>query len=188
MQFRNNYWSKSYEVICDEQELISMPEEIFIPHDVENKELKIENEQLKEENEQLRKNKVIKDATIKEPIEKPIEIKSPKEDENTTDGYPNWFDRNKFKQMLAIIDSNKFNYKNKMGEFKHIDIRDLVNNIRNNTIREISAKKGLNKLNEIKKAGIIKYKKHTPKRKELLSLFNDLLDVILTDKTLKSKS
>ena len=90
--------------------------------------------------------------------------------------------------MLAIIDSNKFNYKNKMGEFKHIDIRDLVNNIRNNTIREISAKKGLNKLNEIKKAGIIKYKKHTPKRKELLSLFNDLLDVILTDKTLKSKS
>ena len=76
-----------------------MPEEIFIPHDVENKELKIENEQLKEENEQLRKNKVIKDATIKEPIEKPIEIKSPKEDENTTDGYPNWFDKNKFKTI-----------------------------------------------------------------------------------------
>ena len=190
-----------YEDICDEQELILMSEEIFkeekiiTQHDVENKQLKEENEQLRKENEQLRKeneqlrkNNVVKDATIKEPIEKPIEIKSPKEDENTTDGYPNWFDRNKFKQMLAIIDSNKFNYKNKMSEFKHIDIRDLVNNIRNNTIREISAKKGLNKLNEIKKAGIIKYKKHTPKRKELLSLFNDLLDVILTDKTLKSKS
>ena len=28
-----------------------------------------------------------------------------------------------------------------MGEFKYIDIRDLVNNIRNNTISEISAKK-----------------------------------------------
>ena len=74
-----------------------------------------------------------------------------------------------------------------MGEFKYIDIRDLVNNIRNNTISEISAKKGLNKLNEIKNAGIIKYKKRTPKQKELLNLFNDLLDTILTDKTWKSK-
>ena len=64
----------------------------------------------------------------------------------------------------------------------------MVNNIRNNTISEISAKKGLNTLNEIKNAGIIKYKKRTPKQKELLNLFNDLLDTILTDKTLKSKS
>ena len=90
--------------------------------------------------------------------------------------------------MLAIIDSNKFNYKNKIGEFKYIDIKDLVNNIRNNTISEISAKKGLNKLNEIKNAGIIKYKKRTPKQKELLNLFNDLLDTILTDKTLMSSN
>ena len=62
----------------------------------------------------------------------------------------------------------------------------MVNNIRNNTISEISAKKGLNKLNERKNAGIIKYLKHTPGQKELLSLFNNLLDVILTDKTLMS--
>ena len=89
--------------------------------------------------------------------------------------------------MLAIIDSNKFNYKNKIVEFKYTEIRDLVNNVRNNAISEISAKKGLNKLNEIN-AGIIKYKKCTPKQKELLNLFNDLLDVILTDETLKSKS
>ena len=75
-----------------------------------------------------------------------------------------------------------------MGEFKYTDIRDLVNNIRNNRISEISAKKGLNTLNEIKDAEIIKYKKRTPKHKELLNLFNDLLDTILTDKTLKSKS
>ena len=93
-----------------------------------------------------------------------------------------------FKKTLAIIYSNKVNYKNKVGEFKYIDIKDLVNNISNNTISEISAKKGLNKLNEIKNAGIIKYKKHTPKQKELLNLFKDLLDVILTYKTLKSKS
>ena len=101
-----------------------------------------------------------------------------------TDNYPNWFVRNKFEKILAIIDSNKFNQKNKIGEFKYIDIKYLVNNIRNNTISEISAKKGLNKLNEIKNAEIIKHKKRTPKQKELLNLFNDLLDVILTDKTL----
>ena len=71
-----------------------------------------------------------------------------------------------------------------MGEFKYIDIRDLVNNIRNNTISEISAKKGLNTLNEIKNAEIIKYKKRTLNYKELLHLFNDLLDTILINKTL----
>ena len=90
--------------------------------------------------------------------------------------------------MLAIIDSNKFNYKNKIGEFKYIDIKDLVNNIRNNTISEIHAKKDLNTLNEIKNAEIRKYKRRTPKHKELLNLLNDLLDTTLTDKTLKSKS
>ena len=92
----------------------------------------------------------------------------------------------KFKKILAIIDSNKFNYKNKIGEFKYIDIKDLVNNIRNNTISEISAKKGLNTLNEIKNAEIIKHKRYIPKQKELLNLFDDLLDAILTDKALMS--
>ena len=53
----------------------------------------------------------------------------------------NWFDKNKFKDILAIIDSNEFNYKNKIGEFKYIGIRDLVNNIKNNTISEIDVKK-----------------------------------------------
>ena len=43
--------------------------------------------------------------------------------------------------MLAIIDSNKFNFKNKIGEFKYTDIKDLVNIIRNNTISEIPVKK-----------------------------------------------
>ena len=62
----------------------------------------------------------------------------------------------------------------------------MVNNIRNHTISEISAKKGLNKLNEIKNKGIIKYKKRNPKQKKLLNLFNNLLDVILTDETLLS--
>ena len=54
---------------------------------------------------------------------------------------PNWIDKNKFEKNLAIIDSNKFNYKNKIGEFKYIDIKDLVDNIKNNAISEIPAKK-----------------------------------------------
>ena len=183
-----------YEVICDEQEFISTSEEIFqgeknfAQHNLENKQLKEENEQLRKENEQLRKNNVVKDAEIKESIEKPKEIKSPEEDKNTTDSYPNWFDKNKFKNILAIIDSNKFNYKNKIGEFKYTDIKDLVDNIKNNTISEIDAKKLLNALNEIKKAEIIKYKKCTPGEKELLNLFVDLFDIISTDKTLESES
>ena len=108
--------------------------------------------------------------------EEPKEIKS-----------PNWFDKNKFKEILTITDGSKFNYKNKIGEFKYIGIKDF-NNIRNNTISEINAKKGLNALNEIKNVEIIKYKKHTSEHKKLLNLFNDLLDIILTDKTLESEN
>ena len=63
-----------------------------------------------------------------------------KGDKNMTDYYPNWFDRNKFEKKLAIIDSNKFNYRNKIGKFKYINIKDLVNNIRDNTISEIFGK------------------------------------------------
>ena len=110
-------------------------------------------------------------------LEEPKEIKS-----------LNWIDKNKFKEILAIIDSNKFNYKNKIGEFKYIDIKDLVNNIKNNTISEIDAKKDLNALNEIKNVEIIKYKKRTPGHKKVLNLFNNLSDIILTDKTLESES
>ena len=50
-------------------------------------------------------------------MEKPIEIKSLEEDKYSAD-----CDRNKFQEILAIIDSNKFNYKNKIGEFKYIGL------------------------------------------------------------------
>ena len=149
-------------------EEIFKEEKYFTQHDVENKQLKEENEKLRKENEkirneneneneteneneneQLRKDK--EDANIKELIEKPKEIKSPKEDKNTTDYYPNCFDKNKFKKFLTIIDSDKFSYKNKIGEFKYTDVKNLDNNIKNNTISEVSAKEGLNTLKEIKK-------------------------------------
>ena len=61
--------------------------------------------------------------------------------------------------MFAIIDSNKYNHKNKIGEFNYIGIKGLVNEIRNNTVSEMHAKKGLNTLNEIKNAEIIRNNK-----------------------------
>ena len=84
--------------------------------------------------------------------------KSLEEQKNMTHSYPNWFDKNKFKNSLAIVDSSKFGCKNKTGEFKYIDIKDLVSNIKNNTISEISTKKDLNSLNQLKNIGKTKQK------------------------------
>ena len=98
-----------------------MPKEIFkeektiTQHAVENKQLKEENKKvesrkeenqtLKKENEQLGKNNL--DVKIKQSMEKPIGIKSLEEDKYSTD-----CDRNKFQEILAIIDGNKFNQGN----------------------------------------------------------------------------
>ena len=70
-----------------------------------------------------------------------------------------------FKNILAIIDSNKFNYRHKIGEFKYVDIKDISNNIKNNKISEISATKGLNTLIELKNVEIIKQKNALLNRK-----------------------
>ena len=48
--------------------------------------------------------------------------------------------KNRFKEILTIIGRNKFGHKNKIGDFKYIDIKHLVNNIKNSTISEIDAK------------------------------------------------
>ena len=88
--------------------------------------------------------------------------------------------KNKFKKILAIFDSNKFNHKNKIGGFKYNDIKDFVNNINKNTISKILARKHLNVLNKIKNAEI-KNKRFISKQKELLHLFNNLFDTTLTE-------
>ena len=118
--------------------------------------------------------KKVEDVTIQKLIEQPKEIKS-----------LNWLDKNKFKEILTIIDNNKFGHQNKIGDFKYTDIKDLVNNVKDNVISEIDAKKRLNTLNIIKNSEI-KHKRLIPGQKELLNLFDDLSDIILTDKTLMS--
>ena len=91
-------------------------------------------------------------------------------------------DKNKFKEILNIIDSNKFGHKNKIGDFKYIDIKDLFNNVKDNRISEIDVRKRLNTLNIIKSSEI-KYKRLITVQKELLNLFDDdLSDIILTVK------
>ena len=114
-----------YEVICDEQEFILMPE---IQDDIEK---------LKKENKESIETKSPEESMKIKISEESIEIKSPKRDENTTD----WFDKNKFEKILAIAGSNKFNHKNKIGNFMYNDVNNLIDNINNNTISEILAKK-----------------------------------------------
>ena len=94
-------------------------------------------------------------------------------------------DKNKFKKNLTLIDSNKIGHKNKIGDLKYIDIKDLVNNIKDNPISKRDAKKRLNTVNIIKNSEI-KHRRLISGEKELLNLFDDLSDIILTDKTLIS--
>ena len=48
---------------------------------------------------------------------------------------------NKFNKILATIDNNNFNHKNEIGKLKFIDINNLINSIKGNTISEADAKK-----------------------------------------------
>ena len=87
---------------------------------------------------------------------------------NTT----SWYDTDKFNKILATIDNNNFNDKNKIGKLKFKDINDLINNIKGNTISEADTKKK-NELNEIKKVET-NSKRLIESQKKLLSLFDDL--------------
>ena len=116
---------------------------------------------------------------IQDDIEKlkvPIEIKSPKKDENTTD----WYDKDKFEAILYNVDSNKFNHKNKIGKFRYTDIRDTINNIKNNIISETLGRNKLNAFSKIKKAAI-RNNHLISSQKELSKFFNDFFDTILTE-------
>ena len=65
-----------------------------------------------------------------------------------------WYDTDTFNKILATIDNNNFNHKNKIGKLKFNDISDLINSIKGNTISEADTKKKINELNEIKKVEI----------------------------------
>ena len=125
----------------------------------------------KESNKELNKesSKELNKESNKRSNVKLIKTISPKNDENTT----NWYDKNKFNKILATIDRNSFNHKNKIGKLKFNVINNLINNIENNTISEANAKKEINELNEIKIVET-KGKWPTDKQEILLNLFDDL--------------
>ena len=162
----------------------------LIQHDVENEKLRKENEKLKEENgnekvetrnEKLEtRNEKVERTNENKQFKKNIMKEEPKEIKSL-----NWIDKNKFKEILAIIDSNTFDYGHKIGDFRYTETGDFVNKIGNNTIREIDAKKDLNELKKKTNERITKQKKRTCKQKESLNLFNNLSDIILTNKTLE---
>ena len=98
-----------------------------------------------------------------------------------------WYDTDKFNKILATIDNNNFNHKNKIGKLKFNDINDLINSIKGNTISEADTKKKINELNEIKEVEI-KGKRLIESQKNLLSLFDDLLKTIFNETVNESNS
>ena len=91
-----------------------------------------------------------------------------------------WYDKDKFEAILYNVDSNKFNHKNKIGKFRYTDIRDTINNIKNNIISETLGRNKLNAFSKIKKAAI-KNNHLISSQKELSKFFNDFFDTILTE-------
>ena len=102
-----------------------------------------------------------------------MEIRNLNNNKSTTD----WYDKNKFKKILTIIDNNGFNHKNKIGKLRFNNINNLIINIKNNTISEADTKKKISKLNETKMAET-KNKRRINGQKVLLSLFDDLVEAI----------
>ena len=45
-------------------------------------------------------------------------------------GKTDWYDENKFNKILATIDNNNFNHKNKIGKLKFNDINNLINSMK----------------------------------------------------------
>ena len=116
------------------------------------------------------------DEELDEMFKELTKIKRPNKNKSTTD----WYDKNKFKKILTAIDSNAFNHKNKIGKLRFNDINNLVNNIKNNTISEVDAKKKINELNEIKKVEI-ENKRLINGQKILLNLLDDLVEAIFNN-------
>ena len=105
-----------------------------------------------------------------------MEIRNLNNNKSTTD----WYDKNKFKKILTIIDNNGFNHKNKTGKLRFKDINNLIINVKNNTISEADTKKKINELNEMKKVET-KNKRVIKGQKILLDLFDDLVEAIFNN-------
>ena len=124
-------------------------------------------------------NNKLDNSSINEPDNSSInELDNSSVNKEVNSNLTSWYDTDKFNKILATIDNNNFNHKNKIGKLKFNEINDSVNSIKGNAISEADVKKKLNELNEIKKVEI-KVKRLIESQKKLLSLFDDLLKTIL---------
>ena len=133
-------------------------------------------EMFKESNK--KSNKELNKESNKESNKELKETISPKNDENTT----NWYDKNKFNEILTTTDSNNFNHKNRIGKLRFNDINNLINYVKNNTVSEANAKKKTNGLNKTKKVET-NGKRLINSQVTLLSLLGDLGKAILNNST-----
>ena len=88
---------------------------------------------------------------------------------NTT----NWYDTDKFNEILPTIEKSNFNHKNKRSKLKFNDINNLIKGIKGNTISDADTKKEINELNQIKKVET-NGKRLIENKKKLLSFLDDL--------------
>ena len=101
--------------------------------EVENKSIKVIDKVLINE---------LDNKSINEPDDKSInELTNELTNEKVSSNITSWYDTNKFNKMLATIDNNNFNHKNKIGKLKFNNINNLINSIKGNTISEADAKK-----------------------------------------------
>ena len=119
---------------------------------------------------------------INEPNNKPIneldnssinEIDNSSINKEVNNNSTSWYKTDKFNEILATIDNNNFNHKNKIRKLKFNEINNLINNIKGDTISEADTKKKINELNEIRKVEI-NGKRLFESQKYLLNLFDDL--------------
>ena len=165
--YEENYYPEEIMQIQDNTEVPSIKEINKVSNKVSTKKL---TKKLTKEADNELTNKL----TNKSTNELTNELTNEKVNSNIT----SWYDTDKFNKILATIDNNNFNHKNKIGKLKFNDINDLINSIKGNTISEADTKKKINELNEIKKVET-NGKRLIESQKKLLSLFDDLKTIFI---------
>ena len=123
--------------------------------EVDNKSIEVTDKVLINEPDNISINE-LDNRLINEPDNKSINKPDNKSINKTVNSITkSWYDTDKVNEILATIDNNNFNHKNKIGKLKFNDINDLINSIKGNTISKADTKKKINELNEIKKVEII---------------------------------
>lgn len=69
------------------------------------------------------------------------------ENDNKEMNHPIWIDADKYKEVLD--NAKNFSHKNKIGKFRFVDVKNLIDEIKDNKSDELSIKNEYNDLNNI---------------------------------------